>query len=221
MSIDQIGLIVGAALSLIILSYLIGDNFFYRLFTHVLVGVGAAFIVVTVVADVLVPQMVSPLLQRDQPVQVVVAAAGLLGCILLLVKAWRPRLAGIGNISIGYLVGVGAAVALGGALFGTLSAQIIAAAQLPAAIGDKDAAVKILLGMLALAGTLATLISFGFYRVARGGLLSGVNAIGRFFLSAALGATFALVYVASVSLLIDRVQAIADVVNMLSKLPKP
>jgi hypothetical protein len=226
MSIDQIGLIVGAVLSLIILSYLIGDNFLYRFVTHVLVGVGAAYIVVIVVADVLVPQMVQPIVQfkqmleNNQPGPIVIAGFGLVGCILLLFKGF-PRLAGGGNIPIGYLVGVGAAVALGGALFGTLSAQIIAAAQVPAAIGDKDAAVKILLGVLALAGTLATLISFGFYRVARGGLLSGVNAIGRFFLSAALGATFALVYVASVSLLIDRVQAIADVVNMLLKLPKP
>ncbi|HZY45016.1 MAG TPA: hypothetical protein VFF70_09735 [Anaerolineae bacterium] len=220
MSIDQIGLILGAALSVIILSYLIGDNFLYRFFTHVLVGVGAAYIVVTVVTDVLIPQMVDPLLQRAQSGQVVVAAAGLLGCILLLVKAWRPRLAGIGNISIGYLVGVGAAVALGGALFGTLSAQIGAAGQLPPR-SDPDFWPKVFFIAIAAFGTITTLLSFGFYRVARDGLLSRVSTIGRFFLSAALGATFALVYVASVSLLIDRVQAIADVVNMLSKLPKP
>ncbi len=226
MSID-IGLIVGAALSLIILSYLIGDNFLYRFVTHVLVGVGAAYIVVTVVADVLVPQMVQPLIQfkqmleHNQSVPIVIAAFGLVGCILLLFKGF-PRLAGGGNIPIGYLVGVGAAVALGGALFGTLSAQIISAAQVPAIVaGDKSAVVKVLLALLALAGTLTTLVSFGFYRASRGGLLSIGNSVGRFFLSAALGATFALVYVASVSLLIDRVQAIADVVNMLSKLPKP
>ena len=50
---------------------------------------------------------------------------------------------------------------------------------------------------------------------ARRGVLSGFSSIGRFFLALALGATFALVYVASVTVLIDRVQAISDALNIL------
>ena len=221
MSIDLVGSIVGAVLSLIILSYLIGDNFLYRMMTHILVGVGAAYIVMTVLVEVLVPWIWDPIVATIarapyDSAKVIVALLSLLGCALLLLKAW-PRLAGGGNIAVGYLLGVGAAVTLGGALFGTLSTQIVAAAQAPAALTDKDVLAKTLLGILALAGTLSTLISFGFYRVARGGILSGVNALGRFFVSISLGATFALVYVASASLLIDRIQAISTVVNNLIK----
>lgn len=216
MNLDQIGLIVGAAVSLIILSYLIGDNFLYRTFTHILVGVGAAYIIVTVMFDVLGPQMVVPLLGGRTDVRFITAGVGLLGCFLISFKLW-PRLASVGNVSVGYLVGVGAAVALGGALFGTLGTQVIATVVTQ----PSSSPGKVLLDILALGATLTTLISFGFYRVARGGVLSGVNALGRFFLSIALGATFALVYVASLSLLIDRVQAISDVLNMLFTVPKP
>jgi hypothetical protein len=216
-----IGPLVGAVLSLIILSYLIGDNFLYRILTHVLVGMGAAYIVFTVVSEVLVPQLILPFISGPTNPKFILAAFALFGCVLLLLKAW-PRFAGGGNVAVGYLVGVGAAVALGGALFGTFSTQIVAAAQMPAALTDKDVGVKTLLGILALVGTLSTLISFGFYRVSRNGILSGVNAVGRFFLSVSLGATFALVYVSSASLLIDRVQAIATVVNtLIGGTPKP
>jgi hypothetical protein len=221
-----IGPLIGAVLSLIILSYLIGDNFLYRILTHVLVGVGAAYVLMTVLTEVLVPQVWTPIAATIarvpyDPLKVVIAGFGLIGCILLLLKLF-PRFAGVGNIPMGYLIGVGAAVALGGALFGTFSPQIVAAAQVPAALTDKDVVVKTLLGILALAGTLSTLISFGFYRATRGGILSGVNALGRFFLAISLGATFALVYVSSASLLIDRVQAIASVVNaLITGTPKP
>ena len=221
-----IGPLVGAVLSLIILSYLLGDNFLYRILTHVLVGAGAAYIVFTVAAEVLVPKVWDPIAASIarmpyDPLQVVIAGFGAIGCVLLSLKIF-PRLAAGGNIAVGYLVGVGAAVALGGALFGTFGPQIVAAAQTPAALTDKDVGVKTLLGILALIGTLSTLISFGFYRVARGGILSIVNSFGRFFLAVSLGATFALVYVSSASLLIDRVQAIATVVNtLISGTPQP
>ncbi len=219
---DLVSTLIGAVLSLIILSYLIGDNFFYRLLSHLLVGAGSAYIFVTAIFDVLVPQVGGPMVaaltrQATDPTKVIIAAISMLFCVLLVLKIW-PRLASVGNIAIGYMLGIGAAVALGGALFGTLSTQVITASQLPAALTDNDFAIKTLLGILALGGTVATLLSFGFYRVARHSILSGVNAVGRFFLSVALGATFALVYVASASLMLDRLQAIVDAAVSAQKL---
>jgi hypothetical protein len=107
---------------------------------------------------------------------------------------------------------VGAAVALGGALFGTLAPQIEATAR-----ASVTSTTDSVLTVIILVGTLFTLVSFGFYRSARGGIFSGINAIGRFFLSIALGATFALVYVASVSLLIERTQAVVDALRLIVK----
>ena len=227
MTLDQIGIVVGAVLTLLILSYLAGDNFLYRIATHILVGVGAAYIFVTVVADVLYPRMVSPVLARlqlpDAPtLPLVVAAIGLFFGLLLFFKIW-PRWAWMGNISVGYLVGVGAAVTLGGALFGTLGAQVVATAAPAGGLSSGPSSVPVvnsILNVIVVFGTINTLLSFGFYRVSQRGVLSGISSIGRFFLSIALGATFASVYVASVSLLIDRVQAISNAVNLVIAGPK-
>ncbi len=122
---------------------------------------------------------------------------------------------------IGYLVGVGAAVALGGAIFGTLGAQAAATALPPGGVfagPSSDVTINFVLNIVIVFGTVTTLLSFSFFRAARRGLLSGFSSIGRFFLASALGATFALVYVASVTVLIDRVQAIADAVVILKGL---
>ena len=210
---DQIGMIVGAVFTLLILSYLIGDNFLYRFATHILVGAGAGYIFAVVVVDVWRPYLIVPFISTVQTQQVhpglLVAVVGFFLGFLLLFKL-RPRWAFVGNVSIGYLIGVGAAVALGGALFGTLAPQIEATAKASVTSG-----IDSVLTVIILVGTLFTLASFGFYRSARGGILSGINAIGRFFLAIALGATFALVYVASVSLLIERTQAVVDAVRLL------
>ena len=219
LSLDQIGVIVGAVLTLFILSYLIGDNILYRLATHVLIGVGAAYVTVTVIADVLWPRLVKPILERSsaQPIDVLVAGIGLILGVMLLFKA-LPRFAFVGNIPIGYLVGVGAAVALGGAVFGTLGAQTVATALPPGGPlhgPNSDFTINFLLNVIIMLATVTTLLSFSFFRAAPRGVLSGLSSIGRFFLALALGATFALVYVASVTVLIDRVQAISDAVNIL------
>ncbi len=126
--------------------------------------------------------------------------------VLLWLKLWR-RTSGWGNISTGYLVGVGLGVAAGGALTGTLVAQSIATATFT---GTDP--FSFFIGLL---GTLTVLISFTFTATWRKGPLKvvarfvqGLSAVGRFFLYIALGATFAGVYVASVSVLIGQAQLV-------------
>jgi hypothetical protein len=219
LSLDQIGVILGAILTLFILSYLIGDNFLYRLAVHILIGVSAAYITVTVIADVLWPRLVMPILAQSasRPADVIAAGIGLILSLMLLFKA-LPRWAWVGNVPVGYLVGVGAAVALGGALFGTLGTQVAAMALPPGAAfkgPNSDVNINFFLNIIIVFGTVTTLLSFSFFRAARRGVLSGLSSIGRTFLAIALGATFALVYIASVTVLIDRVQAISDAVLIL------
>jgi hypothetical protein len=230
-ALNQIGVILGAILTFFILSYLIGDNVLYRFATHVLIGASAAYILVIVIRDVLVPRIVTPFvaLQTIQTISddnlkmillmnAIVAGLGIFLSALLVFKIW-PRFAWLGNIPIGYLVGVGAAVALGGALFGTLGPQIVATAPSNPFRGlSGDANFNFILNILIAFGTITTLLSFSFFRAARRGVLSGLSSIGRTFLAIALGATFALVYIASVTLLIDRVQAISDAVLVVKSL---
>jgi hypothetical protein len=130
--------------------------------------------------------------------------------LVLGVMVWfkaSPRLAWIGNIPMGYLVGVGAATVLGGAIIGTLGPQIVAAgAPVTSPSGGPP---NVIMTIVVALGTIVTLLSFGYYRVGRTNPMQLVNLAGRrFFLMIALGAVFALVFMASVTLLLDRLYAL-------------
>jgi hypothetical protein len=68
---------------------------------------------------------------------------------------------------------------------------------------------SVIMTIIAAIGTIVTLLSFGYYRVGRNSPFQFVNLTGRrFFLMIGLGAIFALVFMASVTLLLDRLYAI-------------
>jgi hypothetical protein len=207
---DLIGFFVGALFSLMILSYLLGDNPLYRLALHLFVGAVVGYAVAVAVREVFI-DLFYRLLARDVSVVVPI----ILG-IFLLIK-WFPRYAYLGNVSVGYLLGVGTAVALSGALLGTMVPQIAATgrALTPAAwdnflFGSLD-------GLIILAGTVLTLMAFTFTTRKRRGLAglwgrlaSAAAFLGRIFLIIALAVAFAGAMTASLSIFIGRVQYFID-----------
>jgi hypothetical protein len=197
---EDIQVLIGAALAVAVLSYLIGDNPLYRLAMHVLVGVGAAYAVGVAISQVLYPAValrVAGGALSDRTI----GLFGLLGCVFLLAKVFR-RSAWLGNAAVGYLIGVGAGVAIGGALFGTLVPQTLSAAtSLAAPVAGLDAAGSLLFNVLALVATLTALIAFAYSRAARRGLTGAIAGLGRGFLHVAFGATFGLVFIAGASVL--------------------
>jgi hypothetical protein len=209
------GLIIGAVLTLFVLTYLIGDNLFFRLTVYVLIGASAAYASVVVIFDVLIPriQAASEQAAAQNFGPLVITGVGLILGAMLLFKV-SPRLAWIGNLPVGYLVGVGAATVLGGAIIGTLGPQIVATGA--PATSPSGGAADGWLNLMVVIGTCITLLSFGYYRTQRNAALQAVNIVGRrFFLMVALGATFALVFMASVTLLFDRLYALVLAVRSL------
>jgi len=205
-TVNLIGTVIAAVLTLCVFSYLLGIRALYRLALHILIGAGVAYAVIVALSTLYSRvwlRWIDASARGDMGLMGYLAFGVLLG-VLLLFKISR-RASGLGNISTGYLVGVGLGVAAGGALTGTLVTQSIATATFT---GTSPAAFFI--GLL---GTLTVLISFTFTATWRRGplkavaqLVQGLSAAGRFFLYIALGTTFAGVYVASVSVLIGRVQ---------------
>jgi hypothetical protein len=222
MNLDTIGLIVGAVLTFLVLTYLIGDNFLFRLAVYILIGAGAAYAAVVVIFDVLWANIQQA---TGSPAKLIIVLIGLVLGIMVWFKA-SPRLAWIGNIPMGYLIGVGAATVLGGVIIGTLGPQIVAAGapqttvsglpvqQLsPGAPLLQSTGWHIFLTILGVIATIVTLLSFGYYRVGRNSPLQLVNVAGRrFFLMIGLGAVFALVFMASVTLLYDRLYALYSLI---------
>jgi hypothetical protein len=175
MPIDEwVGAITILILSLFVFSYLLADdNAFFRMGAHLLVGISAGFFLAVMVKSVLLDQYLIANIQK--PDWVLIAFITIFG-VLLLMRA-LPGAPVVGNIPMAYLVGVGAAVVIGGAVSGTLVPQVLAAAMPGMVPGpmpsDSDAvwswASNILELIFVLLATVLTLAYFTFGARPRGG----------------------------------------------------
>jgi hypothetical protein len=196
---------IAAILTLMVYSYLLADNPLYRLAQHLFVGSSVGYAVVVVVHHVLRPRLFGFLLD-DATANWPYFLPLLLG-LLLLTKARRST-AWVGNSSVAFLFGVGAALAIGGALIGSFLPQIQASwvSVLPQTAGGAEAAVN---NILLTVGTIGTLSYFYFTMGVRKGPGTGFlrfgSIIGRWVLLITLGAIYGNRVMAYVSLLIERV----------------
>jgi hypothetical protein len=121
MELELLALIIGFVLTLTVYSYVIGDNPLYRLAVHVLVGVSAAYAAVIVLRQVMLPIVVE--IRLDPAGSTLFWLLPLLLALFLLAKR-LPFVSWLSHNSLAFLVGVGAAVALVGAVRGTLLPQV-------------------------------------------------------------------------------------------------
>jgi hypothetical protein len=197
---DQIGVWVGVILTLLVFSYLLGDTPLFRVAQAIFVGVAIGYAATAAVYLVLLPRLFDPLF-ADPILNSYLVIPLALGLLLLtkLRASWAP----LGNSSIAFLFGVGSALALGGALSGTLLPQ------LSATVVPLDSLENVLLVL----GTLGALLSFRFVQPqsARGGthvletVGRGWGYLGRWFVLIAFGAIFASTAISRVSILVNRV----------------
>jgi hypothetical protein len=195
---ENLGLIAGWAslvLTLLVFSYLLGDNFLYRIAVHILVGVAAGYITVVATESVLVPWLDNTLLaetgDRDAATMTALRVTGtlpfLFGALLLLKSS--ARLAPIGNLGLAFLIGIGTAVAIVGAVAGTV---VPLAREAGETLGDE--AVD---GTVILIGVVTTLAYFQYLAVERGGKIQrarpfqALGIVGQFFVTLTLGALYA------------------------------
>ncbi|MBN1874920.1 MAG: hypothetical protein JXA33_11875 [Anaerolineae bacterium] len=190
---DIVGLIIGTVITLMIGSYLIGDNPAFRWALAILVGIGAGYafgVVVLYLKDWFLEGLGSDNLWGK-----IYHLVPLLLGILLLLKGFSPntplgRLAVLGNISMGFILGIGAAVAVAGALLGTLVPQMLAAGT-PFTHGLTG----ILQGVITILGTITVLLIFSPRSWESENqphtLTRWIQRIGRGFIIFALAVTFA------------------------------
>jgi hypothetical protein len=126
---NDIGAAIAALLTLFVLSYLIGDNPFYRLAASFFVGLTAGYAVVVAFFNVILPQMLLPLAQAPaNPLsRTVFAVIAFLLAVTLVFKMFASTTRPASCVTA-LLVGVGVAVAVGGTVLGTFLPQISAAA---------------------------------------------------------------------------------------------
>lgn len=217
---DLVGAAVGFVFTLLIFSYIIGDNPLFRLAIHIFVGVAAGYAVVITYDNMLKPQLISPLLfgSIDERLLILIP---LLLCVLMIARL-SPRLAKLGNPALAYLVGVGGAAAISGAVIGTIFPQVLVSVNVldlsslrPESILRSSQLSFLINGGLILLGTLTTLIYFHFgarlstgQTLQRAGMIEALGAIGQGFIAVTFGLLFAGVYMAALTAFIERVHAI-------------
>jgi hypothetical protein len=223
MSIEIISALIGFLLTLMVFSYLIGDNPLFRIAVYLFIGVSSGYAATIVVHYVLIPRL--GLFQSNDFNELLLALIPLLFGVTLLAKL-SPRISWIGNFAMAVLVGVGASVAIGGALLGTLMPQLGAAIgtfDVSSAGSGLGVASKLLQGIVMLGGTVFTLASFHFSagRAAdgtpkRNPIIDGIAWVGRLFIAITLGVLFAGVYVSALTAMIERLNFTINFIRQLA-----
>jgi hypothetical protein len=218
LDIEVLSAIIGLILTLIIFSYLLGDNPLFRIAVYIFIGVSSGYAATVVLYYVLIPKF-SPLLVPSQFILLVIP---LILCLTLLAKLF-PRISWIGNFAMAVLVGVGAATAIGGAVLGTLIPQARAsmdALDIGATTNSLEAVTKGIDGVVMLAGTVLTLAYFHFSArrmpdgsVKRNAILELLAWGGRIFIAITFGVLFAGVYMTALTAMIERLSSLINFVK--------
>jgi len=223
MSSELLSAVVSFIITVLILSYLIGDNPLFRAAIYVFVGVSAGYVTAIAWNQVIVPLLIRPITSGEvfsNFLQAILLFFPLIGSALLLTKA-SPRLSNLGQLPVAYLAGVGAAVTIGGAMLGTLLPQINATfnnfdVDLAVARGFNPA-FMILNGALILLGVIGTLSYFHYGArqkadgtIKRNVLVNILTLIGRIYIAITFGVLFAGVYMAAITALIERMDSIRN-----------
>lgn len=197
---DRIGLIAGAVFTVAIFSYLLGDNFLYRIAVNIFIGVTAAFVLITAVESVLIPWINATILA--QPLEIPRVAVGLIPLLMgfLLMFKLSPGLSRLGGLGLVFVLGVGTAIALWGAVNGTLIPLVTQT--------GREFRQNVVEGFIIIAGTVSVLVYFTYLGIRRqNGEIEQLlpirvtGAVGRFFLMITFGATYGLLIISALTVL--------------------
>lgn len=219
---DQAGALLGFVFTLLVFSYLLGDNPLFRLTVHLFIGVAAGFAAVSAINSVLLPHLVVPILSGSASERLLALIPLVLGGLLL--TKVSPRLSSWGNLPMAYLVGVGAAAAIGGAINGTLIPQVLASINLfdrqAAQTVETGLAVSLMNSSVLLIGTVATLAYFHFGIRTRPdqsarpqAWIASLGQIGQVFIAIAFGFIFAGLVSAALVALIERLSFLVEFID--------
>jgi hypothetical protein len=200
---EGLGVAVAAGLTLMVYSYLLGDNFLFRLAEHVFIGVSVGYSAVVAFHSVLLPKLLLPLATSPQDNALLLVPLAL---SLMLAAYVVPRLRWLASIPLAFAIGIGAALSVGGALTGVIVPQL-AATILP--LSPRLPLGRFVDNLTIIVGTLSVVMYF--YFTARpdrptGRALTVIGSVGKWFMMIAFGAVFANVVMARITLLIGRVQ---------------
>jgi hypothetical protein len=208
---------VGAALTLMIFSFLYRDNSFYKLAEHLFVGVSAAFWMVQGFWGTIMPNLMAKLFPRqfegiieaakDKEPEWVYSIALLLGLILLMRLV--PSVAWISRWAMAFIIGYTAGTNLPRYLVSDFILQVQKTLALPLATASPEDWLHGIMftvsNLIVVGGVVCALIYFYFSKEHTGAFGKASRA-GIWVLMVAFGASFGYTVMARISLLIGRIE---------------
>jgi hypothetical protein len=217
-TIDLISAAFGAFITLVIFSYLLTDKLLFRWALALLVGCGIGYTLGLVVQSSITNFSTQLRLAQSSVEGVLFVIPPLLLGLLLCLRSFAASkrlgwLAGLGNISIGYLVGVGSAVAISGAILGTVIPQINASGT--ALRMDSDLG-ELLQGIITPIATITSLLVFSPLQRGKDEQLNlimvWVRRFGRFCIVVALAVAFSGALTSALTALVVQVWNILELI---------
>lgn len=215
---DLIGGVLAFFFTVALLSYLIGDNPVYRVALHLFIGVSVGYVALVVIYQALLPRLFQPIIDGATNGNWLVAGLAAIPLVLFILLLLRlsPRFRGVGNVAVAFMIGVGTAVAIGGAVTGTLLPQIAATSNLRGGFIN---------GVIVVIGTVTTLLYFQFWirgRAATGdaervALIRYTGYVGQGFLMLTLGVIYGGMILSGMAVLSERLMALYGwLINLLT-----
>jgi hypothetical protein len=200
--------IIAALLTIMVLSRIAGDNPVFRVTQYLFVGVSLGFSVLVLWSQVV--HFWQPALVGEAATTQVLKIAPLVLGLLLFTRLGSQRVSWLANLPLGVIFGVTAALAIGGALLGTLIPQLrahITPGAAPAELSDRVGRIVLLLGVILI------MLSFQFTgkRASTPSRLhQGATGAGRWLLVGSLGVFFAGAMLTYLTVLVDRVRSLVN-----------
>ena len=197
----EVGVWVGALLTLAMFSFLYRENVVYRFTEHLMVGMGAGVGVLIVIYTVFIPRVYKDIVTPKDPTSLVwtllFTALG-----LLFLAPFIPKLGWLARIPSAVAVGYAAGQALPAAVQGRLFPQTLSTVT---AVGEAGSAWAMINALIVLVGTVSVLAYF-VMTVRRGPTLGVVSRVGVMFLMVGFGAVYGNMVISRFTVLIGRLQ---------------
>ncbi|NLB70568.1 MAG: hypothetical protein GX797_01000 [Chloroflexi bacterium] len=214
--------LAGIVLSLMVFSYLLGDNLFFGIAMYILVGVSAGYAALILINRVIIPMLIMPLTSLPQLPAVLAFVPAILS-ILLLWNLFR-KTSKLAGIPLGFLVGILAAVSVAGISRGTLAPQLLGVVN----AFDPQVVVRdgqpnwnaIFEAFMMLLGVIAVLLFFHHRKKGKNVVQSpepwvdGFSGVGQVFIGITFGAIFAGLFGTALTALIGSINRIINFVRL-------
>ncbi len=189
-----------AFFTLALFSFMYKDNPLYKVAEHIFAGLSAGYYVGLIWDTVIITQLWDPMIGGDW----LLIVPGILG--FLMFARFFPKYSWVSRTSLAFVMGVTSGIFITSQLHGLVLKQMQATMQSLGGGGGFGAA---LLSIIVVVGVISTLIYFYFSKEHTGVL--GVTAkVGIWFIMISFGAHFGYTVMGRVSLLIGRVQFLAE-----------